>query len=659
MKITRLVARNWIGARDVDIAVPTPALLIAADNAQGKSSLREAIAAAFTGQLSRVKLKGDWGQLVNDATTEKVGLATVETDVGEATFTIPAGKWASETLKLAGGLKAPIKYVLDPAAFAALDDTEKRRFLAQFSTVPLTMTEVEARLVKRGIDAEMAKTATALVKAGGWDAAKDEASDKAKNFKGSWQTCTGKPRWGKDVGATWTVKIPEFDQDEFNRVVADITDTQARITEANQNIGGIKSRIQQIQASSNSVAAMRARAEAIPDLEDALATSQQAVENKAADLENATEAVMNASNKLAAVMVKPAQPAIRSVGSSTAGAPKGLDRLNVDEAEKILRPFLEVVNNSQGVAGYGSGTAGWGSFVFVAQAKRWLKTYEEAYGREKAKDVTPAPAVDPALKKAHDDAVAVATKASNACLTAEAAKVAAEKALQDAIADRDRLKEMGAAQTTDEAMGELQEAQALLERLQASLTGLQVQKGEMDGGAAAVAKAKKQATDAAQYHKAIVDWTACAEALSPDGIQAELVADSLKPFNDTLRTVSDLSGWPINEVKADMTMLYGGRLYGLCSKSERWRADFAYAVTIAILSGLKFVALDEVDILAPAERGKLVNCVDELIYQGMLDGAVLFATMKEAPKALPETFSGAWLSDGRATMMEFAVVAGE
>lgn len=66
MKIANITATNYIGARSIDLQLTKPIVLVAGRNASGKSSLRDGIRHALTGEPTRVALKKDYSDLVTD-----------------------------------------------------------------------------------------------------------------------------------------------------------------------------------------------------------------------------------------------------------------------------------------------------------------------------------------------------------------------------------------------------------------------------------------------------------------------------------------------------------------------------------------------------------------------------------------------------------------
>jgi len=155
------------------------------------------------------------------------------------------------------------------------------------------------------------------------------------------------------------------------------------------------------------------------------------------------------------------------------------------------------------------------------------------------------------------------------------------------------------------------------------------------------AKAKSQVADAAKFHAAVQAWKLCAEQLSPSGIQATLLAQALGPINAQLTAASDLTEWGRVEILADMTITYAGKMYVLCSESERWRADAMIADALAKLSGLKVMLLDRFDVLDHPGRSAALNWLIDVApaYDTILVGA----TLKTAPNI--ESVNTIWLDD--------------
>lgn len=155
---------------------------------------------------------------------------------------------------------------------------------------------------------------------------------------------------------------------------------------------------------------------------------------------------------------------------------------------------------------------------------------------------------------------------------------------------------------------------------------------------------KTKTESATAAHAEVKTWLAVGDALSPDGIPGELLADAIVPFNQSLAVLARLCSWKVPAVQADMAITYGERLYGLCSASEKWRTDALIALAIAQISQMKLVVLDGFDILHAAARQELLGMCIQLESMGAMETLVLCGTMKELPAGLSKRgIAGVWI----------------
>lgn len=169
----------------------------------------------------------------------------------------------------------------------------------------------------------------------------------------------------------------------------------------------------------------------------------------------------------------------------------------------------------------------------------------------------------------------------------------------------------------------------------------------MNAAKLALEQANTKEADAAARHADIVAWTKIAEHLAPDGVISEFLTNALRKVNSRLAQSAADSQWPVVVITPDMEITYGGRLYGLCSESEKWRADAMITEAISNLSGLRMMVLDRMDVLEPADRTSLIVWMDILVEDlQALDTCIVMATLKEPPKKLPACFQCFWMADG-------------
>ncbi|TSA08025.1 MAG: hypothetical protein D4R73_09215 [Deltaproteobacteria bacterium] len=163
---------------------------------------------------------------------------------------------------------------------------------------------------------------------------------------------------------------------------------------------------------------------------------------------------------------------------------------------------------------------------------------------------------------------------------------------------------------------------------------------------------KKEAAEAAvakiaEAEKEITLYDALAKALAPDGIPSQLIAEALGPFNERLHFASSYlfpehESYPLTltkdlEVQRDI-------LYPCLSKSARYRAGICFQYVLATLAGARLLMIDEADILDPVNRAQLIDFL--LAVRQDFDTVLVFATSDHAdPSPVPEIRVW-WLENG-------------
>jgi hypothetical protein len=160
-------------------------------------------------------------------------------------------------------------------------------------------------------------------------------------------------------------------------------------------------------------------------------------------------------------------------------------------------------------------------------------------------------------------------------------------------------------------------------------------------------EADEKTRRAAALHQDVQQWDAIADALAPNGIPGEMLAEALEPINERLAMSSNTSEWSRIGIEADMTITAeGGRQYALLSESEKWRADAMIAEAIAHLSGIRLLVLDRFDVLDIKGREDLLYWLNAMAEDGEIDTALVFGTLKALPAQLPETVAAFWIENG-------------
>lgn len=162
----------------------------------------------------------------------------------------------------------------------------------------------------------------------------------------------------------------------------------------------------------------------------------------------------------------------------------------------------------------------------------------------------------------------------------------------------------------------------------------------------AAAQREASIAKAQAAHQDVVAWTGMADALSPTGIPAEILADAIGPVNDTLKRLAGTAGWSPVEISADIDVTFGGRLYGLLSESERWRCDATIALAIATISGLRLALLDRLDVLDLPSRGHAIALMRAMTSDREIDSVIVAGTLKEPMAKTPVWLQAVWIEAG-------------
>ncbi|HGJ8974980.1 TPA: AAA family ATPase [Pseudomonas aeruginosa] len=164
----------------------------------------------------------------------------------------------------------------------------------------------------------------------------------------------------------------------------------------------------------------------------------------------------------------------------------------------------------------------------------------------------------------------------------------------------------------------------------------------------AAAQREASIAKAQAAHRDVVAWTGMADALSPTGIPAEILADAIGPVNELLQRLSGTAGWSPVQISADIDVTFGGRLYGLLSESERWRCDATLALAIATISGLRLALLDRFDVLdIPARTQQAMKLFQSLAAGGEIDTLIVAGTLKEPMAKTPAWLQAVWIDAGQ------------
>jgi hypothetical protein len=295
MKLNSLEITNFHSIPHTRIEF-APFTLFAGPNWSGKTSIQQAIRMCLTGDVSRVRLKGNYKLLVRD--TQKS--ATV------------AGDWAGEArtalLKNAtAGHQVPKDAVVHPALLDAErfcrleDDKERVALMMEILCGPPDPKQVAEIMRERGLPDPYIEHLTPFLTSG-WDAVANAAAAGVKEARTKWVAATGDGPYGSEKAAAWEAKSKV--SDEMKTAGNSIEKNRERVALAQKQLEEHQATLMQLEAEWAQVGAQlecphckesfqpisdeRAEelAPAIPAQRDALAMLRNAVDTRVRDLEN-------------------------------------------------------------------------------------------------------------------------------------------------------------------------------------------------------------------------------------------------------------------------------------------------------------------------------------------------------------------------------------
>lgn len=593
MKIEHLTVQGFLGAVDIDVATPARVQLFAGRNGAGKSSIRDAVALALTADLGRVSLKKEAGQLVHSGAQHAL-CEVVDTDGDAWSVTITAAGKIADSQK--GREPDPVLgYVLDAQRFARLDLTARRAFLFGLMRVATDSVAVRQRLVAKGCDGARIDRVLPLMRAG-FPAAHDEAKNKATAAKGAWRAVTGET-YGSEKAKTWRAMVPAYDKAAAAALATELQHADVAIDTWQREIGGQLAQQQHRNQLRAKLPALQDTAGRIDRISTKLATDEASLKDWAQQLTQTQTA-------------------------AGAGPRVGL-----------VHDLALALSNVVGYAPEGEHERD--------EANAALDAYETEHGRIGATGGDPeARAKLPEVVRAHALMLSAVDNGRRDLAAAQRAKAEAD-AISAELAEPFDAAALEAAQTQVATIKGQRAEVVKKQDLHKSL------KAQADA-------AEKKTADAAAHAADVAAWDEIAQALAPDGIPAELLAEALAPINERLAQSAADAQWPAVEIAADMTLAVGGRAYALISESEQWRADAMVAEAIAHISGARLLVLDRFDVLDLQGRSDLIAWLDVLADTGEIDTALIFGTLKALPASLPATFDAHWLSAGTVEQLQKA-----
>jgi hypothetical protein len=594
MKITDISIQNVLGIASVDIQLVQPVALFAGDNYAGKSSIREAVKAAFLGMPERVLKKKDFGQLVHDG--NEAGSVVVDFEGGSAYFAAPKGDQEIKhdfTMSQWEPMALALPYCLDAEAFARASSDERRQLLFAITGASAKTADIVASLRKRGLNDKLIETVTPLLRSG-FPAATKFAEERCRNAKSDWKAVTGET-YGHVKAEGWAASVPEFDAGRVEQLQAKTEILKDKISAEQTKLGAAEQKLKAWLAHSENV-----------------------------------EADHKAFAKLASLEAK--------LERDQDDLLKWQDQVKVLEGQAGTGPRVGEVHDLARAAFFLIGCVEldqFGAEPEFKDAQRALSTYEARHGAMDAQTDPEAAAKLPEAMKARD---------------------LMQRCVDNSKRDIDAAKAAGARLSATVEKGseaEVESIETILTGYQDELRQVQSELQTLLADQRAADAAKANTDKAHGHHQAAQLWQIAIDALSPAGIPAEILGKALDPFNQTMIDLADTFGWPGVAIDTDMMVTAGGRAYALLSESEKWRTNTIIALALASLSGLRLVALDRVDVLNLAGRAELIDGLDALAEEGFFDTALLFGTFKKLPnfERFPHV-TGFWVESGAIAQAE-------
>jgi len=584
MKIQSIRARNVLGARDINVQLAAVSLFCGL-NGQGKSSIQEAVRLALQGETVRVNLKKDFPLMVTDGAKE--GFVKVMADDQQYEYRLPSAEHVkpdgwSENLQL--------RCVLDAQRFTELSADDRRAFLTVLTKAKPNAEKIKELMLEAGVDAARIELAIPMLRSG-FPAACEIAKQKATEAKGAWKGVAGGV-WGAKKGEEWAapaVDAPE--QEAIDAAAALVTEKEKDLAEVQQQLGATVERMNANNEKSVKIEAAKAKAAQLPRLREKLVRDEADLASYEAELER--------QRKLAGT------------------APR--EGLVHDMAAFIDQVVPEVSLMAKDAAA-----------KLVTTQAQLLRRYTEEHGAIAAAGDAEAAAKIPAIEKSVElMRNCVANDKRDIALAEQAeANLAILGSVDDVVEG-----------LLDKVKADVAEMTKELDAARVDLKGLLALKE-------AAEKRDETTKTAKEHHNDVVGWLKVADQFAPDGLPSQILSKALQPINDLLRAYATSTEWFQITIRPDMEILANSRPLALLSESEKWMANAHIAAAIAELSGLKLLMLDRFDVLDIKHRPQLLYWLDDMAYENRLDTSLVFGTLKEAPKGLPESVSAFWIAGG-------------
>ncbi|KAG0164287.1 hypothetical protein DFQ30_010162 [Apophysomyces sp. BC1015] len=431
----------------------------------------------------------------------------------------------------------------------------------------------------------------------GFDAAHKDAQAKARDEKTAWRAITGET-YGDKKAATWAAEKPVFDATVLADLQQRLADTEAGLAAANQCIGALQADHKRYTEAAQRLAELREKGSRYARIADKLLRDEDELKEWEARVESTRQ---------------------RASGGRKVGLVHDL-AYSLNESLRMVIPFGEMDGRQR---------------TQLADANATLEKYSVEHG-----NIESAGAGDPEARNKLPEY-------EKAMSLLQSAVANDKRDLADADAAAKTIAELEAAVGTAPDEAKIHAARKHLDNLKAERCAIAAKLAAQQDAEQQVKQADERTAKALAAHESVLAWIAIADALAPEGIPGEMLAEALMPLNERLTASAEIAQWARVCVTRDMQVLASA----LLSESEKWRADAMLAEAIAYLSQIKLLVLDRFDVLDLNGREDLIAWLDILAQDGEINTALIFGTLKALPANLPQTIAAHWLDSGVVTQL--------
>lgn len=218
----QITIENFCGIKSAAFEL-TKQVLIAGDNAAGKSSIAKAVAAALSGSVVPVPgvLKNMAGMLVRSGAAK--GSVLIQAAEGEAQV-----EWPRATLKTKGTPPAASVTAVGLESLVAVTPKERAAMLVDLLQAVPTRDDLAAYLKPHGVNDDTIGNLWEVISRNGWDAACNQAKETGARLKGQWEITAGDRYGSKKAEAftpsEWEPELAGASEDALKAAVTDARD---------------------------------------------------------------------------------------------------------------------------------------------------------------------------------------------------------------------------------------------------------------------------------------------------------------------------------------------------------------------------------------------------------------------------------------------------